>query len=88
MPPAPDPDIFGRPLWAEKTNAWALELERGGMDEQRKKKAWVKKGESLSPYKGSRNPAPPHLPRKLAYPPSAMIKGAVGLPTPVLMRIP
>ena len=47
LPPAPDPDIFGRPLWAEKTSAWSLELKRGGMDEQRKKKAWENKG---SPY--------------------------------------
>ena len=42
--PASDLDIFGGTLWAEKTNAWALGLERGGMDEQRKKKAWVKNG--------------------------------------------
>ena len=34
LPPAPDPDIFGRPLWAEKTNARALELERRGMDRE------------------------------------------------------
>ncbi len=53
-----------------------------------KKKAWVKKEESLSLYKGGRNCAPPHLPGKLAYSPSAVIDGAVGLPTPVLMRIP
>ena len=39
------------------------------------------------PYKGSRDSAPPHLPGKLAYSPSAVIDGAVGLPTPVLMRI-
>ena len=46
------------------------------------------KGESLSPYKGGRDPAPPHLPGKLAYSPSVVIDGAVGLPTPILMRIP
>ena len=33
--------------FAEKVRAWALELERERMDEQRKKKAWVKKG---NPY--------------------------------------
>ena len=33
--------------FAEKVRAWALELEQGRMDEQRKKKAWVKKG---NPY--------------------------------------
>ena len=33
-PPAPDLDIFRRPLWAEKTNARALELERRGMDQE------------------------------------------------------
>ena len=30
----------------------------------------------------------PHQPGKLAYLPSSVINGAVGLPTPVLMRIP
>ena len=34
LPPAPDLDIFGRPLWAEKTNAWALELGRRGTDQE------------------------------------------------------
>ena len=46
------------------------------------------KEESLSLYKGGRNGAPPHLPGKLAYSPSTAIDGAVGLPAPVLMRIP
>ena len=45
-------------------------------------------GESLSLYKGGRNCAPPHLLVKIAFFPSAMIDGTVGLPTPVLMRIP
>ena len=30
--------------FAEKEKAWALELERGEMDEQRRTKAWVEKG--------------------------------------------
>ena len=46
-----------------------------------------KKGESLSLYKGGRGDAPPHLLGKIAYSPSAVIDGAVGLPTSVLMRI-
>ena len=33
--------------FAEKVRAWVLELERERMDEQRKKKAWVKEG---NPY--------------------------------------
>ena len=33
--------------FVEKVRAWALELERERMDEQRKKKVWVKKG---NPY--------------------------------------
>ena len=86
MPPITDPDIFGGPLWEEKTNAWALELERRGMD--REEGGVGEKEESLSLYKGGRNGAPPHLPGKLAYSPSAVIDGAVGLPTPVLIRIP
>ena len=59
-----DPDIFGRPLWAEQTNARALGLGRGGMDRE---------GESVG-AKGSPYPLikamnikrlPTHL--KLAY---------------------
>ena len=87
MHPAPDPDIFGGPLWAEKTNAWALELKRERTDKQREEGVG-EKGEPLSPYKGSRDPVPPHLLGKLAYSPSTAIDGAAGLPTPVLMRIP
>ena len=47
-----------------------------------------KKGEYLSLYKGGRGNAPPHLPGKIAYSLGAIIDGAVGLPTLVLMRIP
>ena len=47
-----------------------------------------KKGESLSLYKGGGGDESPHLPGKTAYSPGAIIDGAVGLPTSVLMRIP
>lgn len=47
-----------------------------------------KKGESLSLYKGVRGDMPPHLPGKIAYSPNVVIDGTVGLPIPVLMRIP
>ena len=33
LSPAPDPDIFRKPFWAEKRSAGALGLERKGMDE-------------------------------------------------------
>ena len=49
---------------------------------------WVEKGETLSLYKGRRNYAPPTSLVKLAYPPSSVIDGAVGLPASVLMGIP
>ena len=68
--------------FAENMKAWALELDRERMDEQRKKKAWVKKGESLSLYKGGRNYVPPHLPCKLAYSPSAVLMARLGYPHP------
>ena len=42
LPHAPDPDIFGKPFWADKRSAWALGLKQKGMDEQRR--AWVKEG--------------------------------------------
>ena len=46
------------------------------------------KGKFLSPYMGGQNYEPPADLIKLAYLPSAAVNGAVGLPTPVLMRIP
>ena len=84
LPPAPD--MFGVALrrkcelgrWSSSAQEW-MGREEEGVGE---------KEESLSFYKGGRNYAPPHLPGKLAYSPSAVIDGAVGLPTPVLMRIP
>ena len=69
-------------MWAEKANAWVRELKREGMDEQRKEKAWVKKEESLSPYKGGRDPAPPHLLGKLTYYPSVAMKTWLDCPYP------
>ena len=49
---------------------------------------WVEKGKILSLYKGGLNYAPPTSLVKLAYPPSDVIDGAIGLPTSILMRIP
>ena len=46
------------------------------------------KGGFLSLYMGGKNYEPPTVLIKLAYLPSAAVDGAVGLPTPVLMRIP
>ena len=47
-----------------------------------------KKGEYVCLYKGGRSDVPPHLLGKIAYSPNAVIDGMVGLPIPVLMRIP
>ena len=76
--------MFG---YTEKVRTGALELERARMDEEKKEECVGEREESLSLYKGGRNYAPPHLPVKIAYFPSATIDGAVGLPIPVLMRI-
>ena len=46
------------------------------------------KGGFLSPYMGGQNYEPPTGLIKLAYLPTTAVNGAVGLPTPVLMRIP
>ena len=46
------------------------------------------RGESLSLYKGGRSCAPPHLPVKIIYSPSAVIDGAVGLPIPTIDENP
>ncbi len=58
------------------------------MDRQRKEKAWVKKGNPYLFRKAVKTMRLPTCLVKLAYPPTAVIDGAVGLPTPVLMRIP
>src|SRR3954471_9733777 len=70
--------------WEVRT--WALELECAEMDEQRRKKAWMKRVDPYPIYGRTRLRVPTSL-VKLAYLPSAVINGAVGLPTPVLMRI-
>ena len=67
--------------------AWALELECAEMDEQRRKKACVKKWILIPLYGRTKLCVPTSL-VKLAYLPSAAINGAVGLPTSVLMGIP
>ena len=66
---------------------WALELECARMDRQRRKKAWVKRWILIPLYGWTQLHVPTSL-VKLAYLPSAVINSAVGLPTPVLMRIP
>ena len=63
------------------------ELECARMDRQRRKKAWVKRWILIPLYGWTQLHVPTNL-VKLAYLPSAIINGAVGLPTPVLMRIP
>ena len=37
MPPAPDPDMVGGLSRAEKARAWALELENGWAEEERRR---------------------------------------------------
>ena len=59
LPCAPDRDMVGVLFWAERMRAWALELENGWAETENE---WVKKGESLSLYKGSEYQAPPHSP--------------------------
>ena len=67
--------------------AWALELEFAEMDKPRRKKARVK-GLDLYPLIKAVNikRLPTHLKTRLF--PKGRADGAVGLPTPVLMRIP
>ena len=83
MPPAPD--MFG---YAEKTWTRALELEGARMDKRRRKKAWVKMGNPYPFIEATKTVRLPTCPLKIAYFPNATIDGAVGLPIPVLMRIP
>ena len=82
LPPAPD--MFS---CAEETWAWALELE-GARVGKRRKKAWVKMGKSYPFIEATKAVHLPTCPLGIACFPSATIDGVVGLPIPVLMRIP
>ena len=72
----------------KKVRTWALGLESARTDEQRRKKAWVKTGDPYPFIKTVKKCAPPHFPIKITHFPSATTDGTVGLPIPVLMRIP
>ena len=72
--------------FAEKVRAWVLELEQERMDEQRKKKAWVKKGNPYLFIKAVETVRLPTCPINCLFP-KRRVDGAVGLPTPILMRI-
>ena len=61
---------------------------RGGKSVQRRKKAWVKMGNSYPFIEAMKAVHLPTCPLRIAYFPSARIDGVVGLPIPVLMRIP
>ena len=87
MPPAPDPNIFGEPLLVEKTSPWVLGLERKGMDE-RKERAWVKRKRPYLFIEAIKTFAPPTCLIELARSPLATIGGTVGMPAPVLMKVP
>ena len=65
----------------------ALELECARVDEQGGRRRGQKKVKPCPFIRAAETMRPTSL-VKLAYPPSAIINGAVGLPTPVLMRIP
>ena len=82
MPPAPDMTNY-----VEKTWTRALELEGARVCDGRKK-AWVKMGNSYPFIEATKAVRLPTSLLRIAYFPSAMIDGTVGLPIPVLMRIP
>ena len=73
---------FRRRMWT-----CALELECARMDEQGgRRRGWKKV--NPYPFLGADEIMHPHQPGKTLLSPSAVINGAFGLPTPVLMRIP
>ena len=60
----------------------------GGKSGQRRKKAWVKMGNSYPFIEATKVVRLPTCPLGIVCFPSATIDGVVGLPIPVLMRIP
>ena len=75
--------------WVEEKNAnlgAEARVRKNGF--ARRKKAWVKKVNPCPFIRAEETMRLPTCLVNLAYSPSAVIDGAVGLPTPVLMRIP
>ena len=65
-----------------------MELEGVRMDKQRRKKVWVKMGNSYPFIESTKAVRLPTSLLRIAYFPSATIDGMGGLPIPVLMTIP
>ena len=84
MPCAPDPDMIGV-LFGRKS--WVLGRCSSRMDEQRKKRAWVKEGNPYPFIKAVKIVRLPVRPKTRSFP-KRRVNSAVGLPMPVLMRIP
>ena len=84
MPCAPDPDMMECFFEVERMEAWALELENGWAE---RRKAWVKE---VNPYPFIKAVNIKRLPTRLNTRlfPKGRADGAVGLPMPILMRIP
>ena len=84
MPCAPDPDMMECFFEVERMEAWALELENGWAE---RRKAWVKE---VNPYPFIKAVNIKHLPTRLktCLFLKGRVDGVVGLPTPLLMRIP
>ncbi len=85
MPPALDPNMIGVLFQAERARAWALEL----------KNEWAEEGEgvgvtSMNPYPFIKVIKVMCLPARLKIRlfPKRRADDTVGLPMPVLMRIP
>ena len=86
MPLVLDPNMIGVLFWVEKARAWTLELENGWADEGE-----GMGGKRVDPYlfiEAVEIMRLPTCPVKLAHSPKRRVNGAVGLPTPVLTRIP
>ena len=84
MPCAPDPDMAGVLFEVERMGAWAPALENGWAEGR---KAWVKE---VNPYPFIKAVNIKRLPTRLKTRlfPKGRAADTVGLPTPVLMRIP
>ena len=66
--------------FTEKVRTWALELERARMDERRKKKAWVKKGNPYLFIKAVETVRLPTCPVKLLIPQAPRLMARLGYP--------
>ena len=88
MPPALDPDIFGEPLIGGEYECLGARAQAKGKGKAEGEEGMGRKEEAFPLYRGDETLCLPACLLEPARSPLTVIDGTVGLPMPVLKRIP